>query len=106
MRDFYESCHLFLLPSRAETFGMVYLEAMSRGLPVLYTRGQGFDGQFPEGEAGFAVDPGDPRGIARAALAALEGYEARSARCIQLASSLCWGNVVERVAECYRAALS
>jgi len=102
MRGFYEGCHLFLLPSLAETFGMAYLEAMSRGLPVLYTRGQGFDGQFAEGEAGFAVDPGDPEGIARAALAALDGYGARSARCIELAASLCWKDVAGRMAALYR----
>jgi len=102
MRDFYDGCHLFLLPSRAETFGMVYLEAMSRGLPVLYTRGQGFDGQFAEGEAGFAVDPRDPDGIARAALALLEDYGERSARCIELAASLQWSKVAGRIAKMYR----
>jgi len=102
MRDFYDGCHLFLLPSRAETFGMVYLEAMSRGLPVLYARGQGFDGQFTEGEAGFAVEPRDPAGIARAMLAALDGYEARSARCIELAASLQWDKVAGYMAELYR----
>ncbi|MCL2544462.1 MAG: glycosyltransferase [Clostridia bacterium] len=102
MRDFYDGCHLFLLPSRAETFGMAYLEAMSRGLPVLYTRGQGFDGQFAEGEAGFAVEPNDPAGIARAALAALDGYGERSARCIELAASLQWNKVAGRIAKMYR----
>jgi glycosyltransferase involved in cell wall biosynthesis len=102
MRDFYDGCHLFLLPSRAETFGMVYLEAMSRGLPVLYTRGQGFDGQFAEGEAGFAVSPDDPADIVRAALSALEHYGERSARCIGLAASLQWDKMAERMAELYR----
>ncbi len=103
MRAFYDECHLFLLPSLAETFGMVYLEAMSRGLPVLYTRGQGFEGQFEEGEAGFAVNPADAEAIAEAAMAALDGYASRSSRCIALASTLCWGNVVERMAAVYSA---
>jgi glycosyltransferase involved in cell wall biosynthesis len=60
----YRSADVFLLPSGRETFGLVYAEAISQGLPVLYTRGQGFDGQFPDGEVGFAIDPDDPGAIA------------------------------------------
>jgi glycosyltransferase involved in cell wall biosynthesis len=103
LQAFYDGCHLFLMPSLAETFGLVYLEAMSRGLPVLYTRGQGFDGQFAEGEAGFTVDPTDPADMARAALRALDGYTARSARCIALAGAATWERVAERMGEMYSA---
>lgn len=60
----YRAADVFLLPSGRETFGLVYAEALSQGLPVLYTRGQGFDGQFPDGEVGFAIDPDDPESIA------------------------------------------
>ncbi len=31
---------------------------------MLYTRGQGFDGQFPDGVVGFTIDPNDPEAIA------------------------------------------
>jgi glycosyltransferase involved in cell wall biosynthesis len=101
MRDFYDGCHLFLLPSLAETFGLVYLEAMSRGLPVLYTRGQGFDGPFPQGSAGSPVEPGDPTDMARAALRLLEGYPERSARCIELARDRTWDRSARRMAALY-----
>lgn len=46
----YEQMNIFILPSIRETFGLVYAEAMSQGLPILYTRREGFDGIFPEGE--------------------------------------------------------
>ena len=49
----YRSSDIFVMPSVTETFGLVYAEAMSQGLPVIYTKGQGFDGQFEEGEGGI-----------------------------------------------------
>lgn len=36
----------FVMPSKYETFGLVYIEALSQGLPVLYTIDQGIDGMF------------------------------------------------------------
>ena len=57
---YYRNADIFVMPSHHETFGLVYAEAMSQGLPVIYTRGQGFDGQFKEGTGGFAVSDIDP----------------------------------------------
>ena len=56
---FYRNADIFVMPSHFETFGLVYAEAMSQGLPVIYTRGQGFDGQFPDGSVGYAVSDTD-----------------------------------------------
>ena len=55
---------IFVMPSRYETFGLVYVEALSQGLPVIYTRGQGFDGQIPDGEVGYSVKCNDVNEIA------------------------------------------
>lgn len=104
LKAFYDGCDLLLVPSTAETFGMVYLEAMSRGLPVLYTRGQGFDGQFPEGSVGFAVDPGDVADMADKAEACLQDYEAMSRRCIEGACALAWPRIAGRMQAIYREA--
>lgn len=41
-------CALFAMPSIHETFGLVYIEALSQNLPVIYTKGQGIDGIFDE----------------------------------------------------------
>ena len=43
------------MPSFTESFGLVYVEAMSQGLPVVYSEGQGFDNQFSEGQVGYHV---------------------------------------------------
>ncbi len=96
MKQFYADCDVLLVPSSAETFGMVYLEAMSQGVPVLYTRGQGFDGQFPEGEVGYSVVCGDTAQQAQALIAVAQDYEARSARCVLHAKAYAWPKIAAR----------
>src|SRR5699024_2595672 len=39
---------IFVMPSSHETFGLVYVEAMLQGLPILYTANEGIDGFYPE----------------------------------------------------------
>ena len=102
MKAFYRECDVLLVPSTAETFGLCYLEAMSQGTPVLYTKGQGFDGQFAEGDVGFHVDASDVRDMARRIGDCMEGYKARSARCVALSRALEWSGVAARMAKLYR----
>lgn len=46
IRALMQQCHIFTMPSLTETFGLVYVEALSQGLPILYTEGEGVDGFF------------------------------------------------------------
>lgn len=48
LRDLYRKCNFFVMPSSSETFGLVYVEAMTQGLPILYTRGEGIDGFYSD----------------------------------------------------------
>lgn len=47
---------IFAMPSIHETFGLVYLEALSQNLACLYTKGQGIDGLFDK-SVGVPVNP-------------------------------------------------
>jgi glycosyltransferase involved in cell wall biosynthesis len=47
----------FLMPTRRETFGMVFIEALFSGLPLLHSKRWGIDGFFAEDEVGYACDP-------------------------------------------------
>lgn len=47
---------VFAMPSIHETFGLVYLEALSQNLPVVYTTGQGIDGLL-DNNIGIGVSP-------------------------------------------------
>ncbi|MBR3568008.1 MAG: glycosyltransferase family 4 protein [Salinivirgaceae bacterium] len=48
---------VFAMISKSETFGLVYLEALTQGLPVIYTDGQGFSGVVSDLNVGLAVNP-------------------------------------------------
>lgn len=54
--EVFRSNSVFVMPSFSETFGLVYLEALSQNLPVVYTKGQGIDGLFDE-TVGIGVNP-------------------------------------------------
>ena len=56
MKNLYRANSVFVMPSKSETFGLVYVEAMSQGLSVLWSRGEAIDGMFPE-HIGESVNP-------------------------------------------------
>src|SRR5690606_14888681 len=55
----YRKHDAFVMPSFYETFGLVYLEALSQGIPVLFAKGDGIDGLFPDHSVGESADPRD-----------------------------------------------
>ena len=99
--SFYRDADLFVMPSHAETFGLVYAEAMSQGLPVIYTRGQGFDGQFREGEVGYSVNDNDASELAEKILACCENYRRLSMDSMEKAGKFNWDVVSREYAGLY-----
>ena len=91
--DHYRAADIFVMPSKHETFGLVYAEAMSQGLPIIYTRGQGFDGQFDEGEVGYSVQYDSPMEIAAKVKDILMKYETISANCIKKSRRFDWDEI-------------
>ena len=94
------------MPSTDETFGLVYPEAMSQGLPVIYSRGEGFYGQIPEGAAGYAVDPHSTDEVAEAIVRVMREYRQLSAHAPELAGQFDWEDIVARYREIYRTVTS
>ena len=55
----YSACEIFALPSRGEGFGLVYLEAMARGKPVIGGAHGGAPEVIDDGKTGYLVQHGD-----------------------------------------------
>lgn len=57
---------VFVMPSLRESFGMVFVESLLAGCPVVYPRGAAVDGYFDGCDFALGVDARSPRSIADA----------------------------------------
>lgn len=101
--EIYRNNDIFVMPSITETFGLVYPEAMSQGLPVIYTKGQGFDGQFADGEVGFAVNCFDVEDIADKIIKIKNHYNDLSQNAVTNARKFCWTDICDEYKKIYEA---
>jgi phosphatidyl-myo-inositol dimannoside synthase len=62
----YSACEIFALPSAGEGFGLVYLEAMARGKPVIGGAHGGAPEVIEDGVTGYLVPHGDAAMLATA----------------------------------------
>lgn len=99
--DYYNNLDIFVMPSHTESFGLVYAEALSQGLPIIYTRGQGFDGQFSEGEVGFAVSDEDASELADVIIKVYENYSQLSDNAIKGCRKFSWELIAKEYGRVY-----
>ncbi len=62
----YEQADIFCVPSRYESFGIIYLEAMRYGLPVVATAVGGITDIVLDGQTGLLVPPDQPAALSQA----------------------------------------
>lgn len=102
----YRKNDIFVMPSISETFGLVYAEAISQGLPIVYSKGQGFDGQFKDGEVGYSVRSDSAEEIASSVEEILKNFESISKNCIENIDKFNWSNIQNIYQEIYLAIFS
>jgi glycosyltransferase involved in cell wall biosynthesis len=97
---------LFVLPSFYDSFGIVLVEAMACGVPVVATRCGGPEDIVAEG-MGELVTVGDEEDLARGILAALDGYEGYDREEIRrlAVERYDYGGVAKRIYEVYEEVL-
>lgn len=101
---------VFVLPSWAESFPYVVLEAMSARLPIVSTDVGGIGEAIVDGESGLLVAPRDPAAISRALLALLGDESLRTrlgdtARAV-VARDFTRAGMIARLADVYEEVLS
>jgi UDP-glucose:(heptosyl)LPS alpha-1,3-glucosyltransferase len=102
--EFYLAGDLYAMLSRFDTFGMVVLEAMAAGLPVLISGSVGARDIVREGENGFVVEnPADPEAVAERIGAMLHGKtrERMGREALKTAGENSWERTVDRVLALY-----
>ena len=95
---------VFAMASHHETFGLVYVEALSQGLPVLFTRGQGIDGTFSE-NIGVGVDAASVADIQRGLAEMIDNYAGFDTSQVNF-ERFDWENIAARYLEMYQSILS
>jgi glycosyltransferase involved in cell wall biosynthesis len=103
--DLYANCDAFAFASVTETLGLVVLEAMASGLPVVAAPAGGVRDHLRDGQNGLAYPAGSAEAMAHAMvkLASDKGLTqrlSRGARCT--AEELTWEREMERLDRSYR----
>jgi glycosyltransferase involved in cell wall biosynthesis len=109
-RDFFAGVDVFAMPSRSDSFGLVFLEAWANGLPNLAYRAGGVPGVIRHGEDGLLVRCGDVQGLADALRQLVQDGALREklgqAGRARLPSDFCWKDKLELVQAVYRQMVS
>ncbi|MGY4706903.1 glycosyltransferase family 4 protein [Candidatus Bipolaricaulota sp. J31] len=71
--DHYNLCDVFVMPSKGEGFGIVFLEALACGKPVIAGNKDGSRDALLDGDLGLLVDPDNVDEIAEAIINVLKG---------------------------------
>jgi len=101
---YFSAADCLVMPSHYESFGMVALEAMACGTPVICSDVGGLSQLVRHGETGLRVPPRDPEALADAINYLLSDEPRRrrmghSAAC--LAEDYDWARIVDKLTEVY-----
>lgn len=106
LRDVYRKNDIFVMVSKRETFGVTYIEALSQGIPVIHSKGQGIDGYFEDETVSFAVNPDDPVEISKNILKLSEYSQELVKQCKYKARDFSWDEISRKCSEMYKKVLN
>jgi len=106
---YYAAAHMLVMPSHYESFGMVALEAMAVGTPVIASEVGGLAFVVRDGETGFHVPSRDPEALAEKIYTLLTDPDCRqqmgrNAR--RRAQNYSWANTADRILPIYAELIS
>jgi D-inositol-3-phosphate glycosyltransferase len=102
---YYSAADVLVVPSHYESFGMVALEAMACGTPVIASKVGGLSFTVQDGITGFHVPERDPEALAGKISLLLKDHDLRSrlgAQAVQWVRCYSWSKVADRIMSLYR----
>jgi D-inositol-3-phosphate glycosyltransferase len=105
---YYAAAEVVVVPSRYESFGLVALEAMACGTPVIASDVGGLSTLIRNGRTGFLVPDGNPTALAATLLALLDNPRLRAElgeHGVATAEAYGWPAVAERIEALYEVVL-
>lgn len=102
----YRKSDIFIMPSYKETFGLVYIEAMSQGLPVIYTRGEGIDGYYEKGHVGYPSVPDSIQEMSDRVEEIIQNYNLISKKTLEESAKFNWSAISTRYINLYKSILN
>ncbi|NCJ05985.1 glycosyltransferase [Synechococcales cyanobacterium C] len=105
----FASADAFIFPSRTETLGLVLLEAMAAGCPVVAARSGGIPDIVQNGVNGYLFDPADPNGALKATQHLLNNAQTRETlrhNARQEAERWSWSAATQQLQQYYQTVLS
>ena len=94
------ACDLFILSSLSESFGVVQIEALACGKPVVATRNGGSEEIIASDDYGLLVEPADPEDLANKILDALDRVWDKE-KILRYAEQYTWENIVNKIMRVY-----
>jgi phosphatidylinositol alpha-mannosyltransferase len=108
--QYYRSADIFCAPATGgESFGIVLLEAMACGKPVVATHIDGYASVLAHGDEGLLVPPRDEESLAHALLSLLNDKSLRNQMGVEgraKTEKYSWANVARQVMDYYNSLLS
>ena len=100
---YYAAADVVVLPSidRTEAFGLVLLEAMARGTPVVASRLRGVQTLVEDKRSGYLVNPGDEAELAKRIRKAIENRDTMAEQARRVAGSFCWQEIAAKLEAVY-----
>ncbi len=100
LSEIYACCDIFVFPSTTETFGLVALEAMASGLPVVGVEAFGLKDLVQDGNTGLLARPKDSQDFALKILRLIDDKVLRAKMAFEaynFAQTKCWDNIINQV---------
>jgi D-inositol-3-phosphate glycosyltransferase len=101
---YYSAADVLVVPSHYESFGMVALEAMACGTPVIASKVGGLSFTVQDGITGFHVPERDPEALAGKISLLLKDHDLRcrlSAQAVQWVRRYSWSRVADQIVSLY-----